>query len=172
MCHALTTALQEFEGAVIVVSHDRHLLRNTVDELLLVDQGRVDAFDGSLDDYRLWLLARNKDAGERPQGSVAAAAPVDKKKARQDAAAKRAQLAPLRKEIKKLEKHMQQLQQQLGKLEETLADSELYSDANKNKLKTLLADQASLRSENDDAEERWLGLQEEMETLDTERNGA
>ena len=172
MCHALTTALQEFEGAVIVVSHDRHLLRNTVDELLLVDQGRVDAFDGSLDDYRLWLLARNKDAGTRPQGSVDAEAPVDKKKARQDAAAKRAQLAPLRKEIQKLDKRMQQLQDQLAKLEETLADSELYSDANKDTLKTLLAEQASLRSENDDVEERWLGLQEEMEVLEAEMDGA
>ena len=67
---------------------------------------------------------------------------------------------------------MQQLQDQLAKLEETLADSELYSDANKDTLKTLLAEQASLRSENDDVEERWLGLQEEMEVLEAEMDGA
>ncbi len=165
MCHALTTALQEFEGAVIVVSHDRHLLRNTVDELLLVDNGQVVPFDGSLDDYRLWLLSRSKDSSDTPPTAGAAPA-VDKKKARQDAAAKRARLAPLSKEIKKLEKQMQQLSTQLQALETQLADTSLYDEANKQQLKTLLSEQASLQSANNDAEEAWLELQEQLEALD------
>jgi ATP-binding cassette subfamily F protein 3 len=164
MCHALTSALQEFEGAVIVVSHDRHLLRNTVDELLLVDNGSVSPFDGSLDDYRQWLLSRNREMGDKPQ--PASTAPVvDKKKARQDAAAKRAKLAPLNNEIKKLERTLQKVAEQLQAIEAQLADTSLYDEANKQQLKTLLAEQARLQTENNTAEEAWLELQEQLEAL-------
>jgi len=164
MCHALTSALQEFEGAVIVVSHDRHLLRNTVDELLLVDNGSVSPFDGSLDDYRQWLLSRNRELGDKPQ-PVSTAPVVDKKKARQDAAAKRAKLAPLNNEIKKLERALQKVAEQLQAIETQLADTSLYDEANKQQLKTLLAEQARLQTENNTAEEAWLELQEQLEAL-------
>ncbi|MBM7421909.1 ATP-binding cassette domain-containing protein [Spongiibacter marinus] len=164
MCHALTSALQEFEGAVIVVSHDRHLLRNTVDELLLVDNGSVSPFDGSLDDYRQWLLSRNRELGDKPQ-SASTAPVVDKKKARQDAAAKRAKLAPLNNEIKKLERTLQKVSEQLQAIEAQLADTSLYDEANKQQLKTLLAEQARLQTENNTAEEAWLELQEQLEAL-------
>ncbi len=164
MCHALTSALQEFEGAVIVVSHDRHLLRNTVDELLLVDNGSVSPFDGSLDDYRQWLLSRNRELGDKPQ-SASTAPVVDKKKARQDAAAKRAKLAPLNNEIKKLERTLQKVVEQLQAIEAQLADTSLYDETNKQRLKTLLAEQAHLQTENNTAEEAWLELQEQLEAL-------
>lgn len=164
MCHALTSALQEFEGAVIVVSHDRHLLRNTVDELLLVDNGSVSPFDGSLDDYRQWLLSRNRELGDKPQ-QASTAPVVDKKKARQDAAAKRAKLAPLNNEIKKLERTLQKVAEQLQAIEAQLADTSLYDEANKQQLKTLLAEQARLQTENNTAEEAWLELQEQLEAL-------
>ena len=164
MCHALTSALQEFEGAVIVVSHDRHLLRNTVDELLLVDNGSVSPFDGSLDDYRQWLLSRNRELGDKPQ-SASTAPVVDKKKARQDAAAKRAKLAPLNNEIKKLERTLQKVAEQLQAIEAQLADTSLYDETNKQRLKTLLAEQARLQTENNTAEEAWLELQEQLEAL-------
>ncbi|WP_286695185.1 ATP-binding cassette domain-containing protein [Spongiibacter sp. UBA1325] len=164
MCHALTSALQEFEGAVIVVSHDRHLLRNTVDELLLVDNGSVSPFDGSLDDYRQWLLSRNRELGDKPQ-SASTAPVVDKKKARQDAAAKRAKLAPLNNEIKKLERTLQKVAEQLQAIEAQLADTSLYDEANKQQLKTLLAEQARLQTGNNTAEEAWLELQEQLEAL-------
>ena len=164
MCHALTSALQEFEGAVIVVSHDRHLLRNTVDELLLVDNGSVSPFDGSLDDYRQWLLSRNRELGDKPQ-SASTAPVVDKKKARQDAAAKRAKLAPLNNEIKKLERTLQKVAEQLQAIEAQLADTSLYDETNKQQLKTLLAEQARLQTENNTAEEAWLKLQEQLEAL-------
>ena len=165
MCHALTTALQNFEGAVILVSHDRHLLRNTVDEFLLVDSGKAEPFDGSLDDYRHWLLNRDKST---PSTAVEANTPlVDKKQARQDAAARRAQLAPLTSKIKKLEQQMHMLGEQMAAIEEQLADISLYDEANKNKLKQILAEQSQLRSINDDIEEQWLALQEELELLET-----
>lgn len=164
MCHALTSALQEFDGAVIVVSHDRHLLRNTVDELLLVDEGRVTPFDGSLDDYRQWLLNRNKELGDQ-HSSPAAAPLIDKKKARQEAAAKRAKLAPLTKEINKLEKQMQSLADKLGGVEAKLAEPGLYDEANKAALKELLGERAQLQSDNEATEERWLELQEQLEAL-------
>ena len=164
MCHALTSALQNFEGAVILVSHDRHLLRNTVDEVLPVDSGKAEPFDGSLDDYRHWLLNRDKSA---PASELDNSAPlVDKKQARQDAAARRAQLAPLTSKIKKLEQQMSKLGEQMSAIEAQLADISLYDEANKNKLKQVLAEQTQLRTKNDDTEEQWLALQEELELLE------
>jgi ATP-binding cassette, subfamily F, member 3 len=167
MCHALTQALQEFEGAVIVVSHDRHLIRNTVDELLLVDDGKAEPFDGSLDDYRDWLLKRNRNADTAPaQDAPASAPPVDKKQARQEAAARRAKLAPLTKTIRQVEEKMQTHSNRLSELESALADTSLYDEANKDKLKGLLAEQAQLSSSNAELEEQWLSLQEELEVLE------
>jgi ATP-binding cassette subfamily F protein 3 len=165
MCHALTTALQNFEGAVIVVSHDRHLLRNTVDEFLLVDSGQAQPFDGSLEDYRHWLLNRDKSA---PVSFDTSAPLVDKKQLRQNAAARRVQLAPLTSKIKKLEQSMQKLSGQLSVIEEQLTDTELYSENNKDQLKKILGQQAQLCQENDDIEEQWLALQEELELLEGE----
>src|SRR5690606_17605426 len=101
---ALTMALQDFSGAVLVVSHDRHLLKSTTDEFLLVAEGRVQAFDGDLEDYARWLL----DFRARQQPTAAPAASdgerVDRKAQRQAAAALRQQLAPYRKQAEQLEK--------------------------------------------------------------------
>ncbi|MGB1907515.1 MAG: ATP-binding cassette domain-containing protein, partial [Spongiibacter sp.] len=165
MCHALTSALQDFEGAVIVVSHDRHLLRNTVDEFLLVDDGAVTPFDGSLDDYRQWLLSRDKTSGDGDTGASPEEPVVDRKRARQEAAARRAKLAPLSKEVKKLESRMATIGRELADIEQQLADAALYEDSNKQKLKELLTRQGTLREENNGVEEAWLTLQEEMEAL-------
>ncbi|NKI18493.1 ATP-binding cassette domain-containing protein [Spongiibacter sp. KMU-166] len=165
MCHALTSALQDFEGAVIVVSHDRHLLRNTVDEFLLVDDGAVTPFDGSLDDYRQWLLSRDKTSDNGDTGASPEEPVVDRKRARQEAAARRAKLAPLSKEVKKLESRMATIGRELADIEQQLADPALYEDSNKQKLKELLTRQGTLREENNGVEEAWLTLQEEMEAL-------
>lgn len=166
MCHALTSALQDFEGAVIVVSHDRHLLRNTVDEFLLVDDGAVSPFDGSLDDYRQWLLNREKASDASPDTGAGTDEPaVDKKRARQEAAARRAKLAPLSKEVKKLEHRMASIDKELADIEQQLADTALYEEQNKQELRSLLSRQASLNNENTTLEENWLTLQEEMEAL-------
>jgi ATP-binding cassette subfamily F protein 3 len=169
MCHALTSALQNFEGAMILVSHDRHLLRNTVDEFLLVDSGQAQPFDGSLEDYRHWLLNRDKSAPSESKTAVTDSVPlVDKKQARQQAAARRAQLAPLTSKLKKLEQAMQKLAEQLTRIEEQLADPDLYDDSNKEKLKKLLNEQATVCEQNDATEEQWLTIQEELDALETE----
>src|SRR5690606_32804882 len=104
MCHALTVALQAFEGALVVVSHDRHLLRNTVDELLLVHEGVVQPFEGDLDDYASWLLSqaraerRAEKAAEKPEKPK-----VDRAGARQAAAEQRKRLQPLKQAIRRNE---------------------------------------------------------------------
>ena len=131
--------------------------------------GRAQPFDGSLEDYRHWLLNRDKSAPTSNEATTDNDAPlVDKKQARQQAAARRAQLAPLTSKLKKLEQSMQKFSDQLTQIEEQLADSKLYDDSNKEKLKKLLAEQASLREQNDETEEQWLAIQEELEALETE----
>ncbi|UZJ43973.1 ATP-binding cassette domain-containing protein [Marinimicrobium sp. C6131] len=162
MRQALTLALQDFEGAVLVVSHDRHLLRSTVDEFLLVADGQVSAFDGDLDDYYRWLLQRRQEdnAVER-----AAAPPPqqDKKAQRQEAAARRAQLKPLTDKLKKLEREMDKLNKQLAGIEPELSDPAIYEAANKQRLQELLKSQGETQAQLDECEEQWLVLSEELE---------
>ncbi|WP_286805759.1 ATP-binding cassette domain-containing protein [Marinimicrobium sp. UBA4209] len=162
MRQALTLALQDFEGAVLVVSHDRHLLRSTVDEFLLVADGQVSAFDGDLDDYYRWLLQRRQEdnAVER-----AAAPPPqqDKKAQRQEAAARRAQLKPLTDKLKKVERQMDKLNQSLSGIETELADPAIYDAENKQRLQELLKSQGETQAQLDECEEQWLALSEELE---------
>ncbi|MCP8900457.1 ATP-binding cassette domain-containing protein [Gilvimarinus xylanilyticus] len=171
MRQALTMALQDFEGAVIVVSHDRHLLRNTVDEWLLVAEGQVREFDGTLDDYHQWLSDHNRRSQSESlnvadsEVAVAVEPAQDKKAQRQEAAARREQLKPLTNRIKKLEAQMEKLESELAQVEQTLADTSLYEDSEKDRLQTLLQRQASLRESVDDTEEQWLEAQEELEAL-------
>lgn len=160
--HALTMALQEYSGAIIVVSHDRHLLRNTVDEFCLVDQGKVQEFDGDLNDYYQWSLNSRKDIDNQPV--IAEAKKVDKKEQRQSAAALREQLKPYTQAIRKLEQSIEKLQSKLDKLEEALADPSLYSEQNE-RLQTLLQQQLACKTELNDCEEQWLIKTDELETL-------
>ena len=168
MRHALTMALQEFEGAVIIVSHDRHLLRNTVNEFLLVADGRVSEFDGDLDDYYKWLLqqrqaqtvAEEKYAPENDNK-------VDKKAQRQQSAAQRQQLKPLTNKIKNLESQMEKLQKKLSDIETQLSDSSIYEDKNKAKMQQLLLDQAAVQQELETTEENWLAVSEELEAANS-----
>ncbi len=170
MRHALTVALQGFEGAVIVVSHDRHLLRNTVDEFLLVANGVVEEFKGNLEDYYQWMLdsrsaddnpSTREDAGERS---------IDKKQQRQNAAAKREKLKPLSNRLKKLDSSIAKHQQALQKIEDQLADTELYNEQSENKarLTKLLSEQGKLAQTLDQEEEEWLEVSEELEVLQAE----
>ncbi|MGD8175168.1 ATP-binding cassette domain-containing protein [Marinimicrobium sp. ARAG 43.8] len=163
MRQALTMALQDFEGAVLVVSHDRHLLRSTVDEFLLIADGRVQAFDGDLEEYHRWLLQRRQREGAAQRAE--AAPPVqDKKAQRQEAAARRAQLKPLTDKLKKLEKEMERLNVTLASVENELADPTIYEEAHKARLQALLKSQGDARASLDDLEEAWLTLSEELET--------
>ncbi len=163
MRQALTMALQEFAGAIIVVSHDRHLLRNTVDQFVLVADGRVSEFDGELEDYYRWLTQQKQPvADEAATGSVSDVK-VDKKNLRQQSAALRQQLKPLTNKLKSLEQQMEKLQQRLGDIEQLLADSQIYEDANKNRLQELLAEQGRLQPQLAECEENWLMVSEEIE---------
>ena len=162
MRQALTMALQEFEGAVIVVSHDRHLLRNTVDQFLLVADGRVSEFDGDLEDYYRWL-AQQKQALAGDTKPLDNTAKVDKKNLRQQSAAQRQQLKPLTNKLKNLESQMEKLQRRLSEIETHLSDTGIYDDVNKKQLQELLAEQARLQPQLMECEENWLLISEEIE---------
>ncbi|WP_390616606.1 ATP-binding cassette domain-containing protein [Maricurvus nonylphenolicus] len=169
MREALTLALQEFAGAVVVISHDRHLLRNTVDDFVVVIDGKVDVFDGDLDDYHRWLDQRHQHEDNYSQQEATEEPKQDRKSQRQAAAAKRQQLQPLRKKVQHAEKQMEKLQAKLEKVETELADESLYTDAKrKDDLQQLLKEQGDLRQQLEEIEEEWLTLSEEYEALSQE----
>lgn len=163
MCHALTVALQEYQGAMIVVSHDRHLLANTVDEFYSIHDGKFTEFDGDLHDYEKWLLKTSAGGDDKlaPASSAEDAKP-DKKQQRQLAATRRAQLAPLRKQEKSLDAEMDKLHKELSLIEKGLADEALYTEEGKSSLTELLHRQGKLKNLLERAEERWLMVQEEI----------
>jgi ATP-binding cassette subfamily F protein 3 len=165
MRQALTMALQDFAGAIIVVSHDRHLLRNTVDQFILVADGKVSEFDGDLEDYYRWLAQQKQNvAAEDEQISANSDAKVDKKNLRQQSAAQRQQLKPLTNKLKSLETQMEKLQKRLSEIEALLGDSHIYDDKNKTKLQELLAEQTKLQPQLAECEENWLMVSEEIES--------
>ncbi len=161
---ALTLALQDFQGAVVVVSHDRHLLKSTTDEFLLVADGRVVSFEGDLDDYARWLA----DYRFRQQPSVTAEAAgekTDKRAQRQAAAALRQQLAPLKRKAEAFEKDLASVQEKLAAIEAQLGDAGLYDGARKEELRDLLTKQATLKARESTLEESWLEALEALESL-------
>ncbi len=173
MRHALTVALQGFQGAVVVVSHDRHLLSNSVDQFLLIRDERLQEFDGDLVDYERWLLEFAKSAGKdktqpnKQEASVGSEKvdKVDKKELRQQAAAKREKLLPLTKKLKKIEKELEALGRKVAEFEEVLSEPMIYDDANKDKLKGILQEQGSAKALMEETEHHWLELSEEIELL-------
>ena len=166
MRHALTVAMQEFEGAMIIVSHDRHLLRTVTDQLLLVADGKVTEFDGSLDDYRSWLSQENKKGSAAENKSHAATNndTQSKKQLRQESAEKRRLLKPLQNKLKKLEKQLEELSLTKESLEEKLADNDIYNENNKEQLKLLLEQQGKVDSSLQQVEMDWLEVSEELES--------
>ncbi|WP_096085760.1 ATP-binding cassette domain-containing protein [Agaribacterium haliotis] len=158
--HALTLALQAYEGAVVLVSHDRHLLKNTVDQFVLVDSGKVELFAGDLDDYAQWL--KQQSPGEDKEIPVQESKNAKKEK-RQQAAALRQKLKPLSNKIKKIEAQVEKLGEALATVEARLADADIYDEKNKEELKQLLLKQAELKSDLDISEATWFELNEELE---------
>lgn len=167
MRHALTVALQGFEGALVLVSHDRHLMSNVVDDFYTVHGGALSEFDGDLDDYARWLQEMaQKGASSANAGSTATAdKAVDKKDQRKQAAAQREQLAPLRKDIRALEQKMEKLSKELTGLEDKLSDATLYEEARRKELTELLRQQGACKSQLDALEEDWLEKSSELESL-------
>ncbi|EOC1554670.1 ABC transporter ATP-binding protein [Cronobacter dublinensis] len=168
MRQALTDALIEFEGALVVVSHDRHLIRSTTDDLYLVHDGKVEPFDGDLDDYQQWLSDVQKqenqgdDASREKDNGNSAQARKDQKRREAEL---RTQTQPLRKEITRLEKEMEKLNATLAAVEEKLGDSAIYDPARKAEMNECLQTQAKTKAALEECEMAWLDAQEQLEAM-------
>ena len=171
MRHALTLALQDYQGALIVVSHDRHLLRTVTDEFLLVAEGRARPFDGDLDDYRDWLNERQRTASREsaPRAAGDGNSALERRDQKRQEAERRQQWAikrkPLEQRIKKLEQRLEKLHGEQTRLHDELLEPALYEDAQKNRLKELLLRKAQVDKELEAVEGDWLETQEALETL-------
>ncbi|MEI6859323.1 MAG: ABC transporter ATP-binding protein [Shewanella sp.] len=165
MRHALTMALQTFEGAMIIVSHDRHLLRLSCSDYYLVDQGHVTSFDGDLDDYHQWLLDAAK-AANKTEASTETKPAQDKKLQKRLDAELRQKLSPMRKIQLKLEKNQQQASDRLTEIESMLADMSLYDAENKTTLTQVLAERTTLAQALEESEMEWLEVQESIEKIE------
>lgn len=171
MRQALTDALMDFEGAMVIVSHDRHLLRATTDEFYLVDNQLVAPFEGDLDDYQKWLAQANKvqtatsvqDQATEPKTEHKK---DDRKEQKRKEAELRALLQPLKKQLTQLESCMTKHQQTLAEIETQLSDSNLYEAQNKQTLTDLLKQQVETKNALEQVELEWLDLQEELESYD------
>lgn len=165
MRHALSIALQEFEGAVVLISHDRHLLRVCCDTLLLVAQGKITPYEEDLDAYARWLLQERKSNTE---ASAVQANKPDRKEQRREQALARQKLQPLRNKARQSERLLEKLQSELKTQEDALTQPDIYESGNADKLQTLLKRQAAIRAQLESTEMEWLGIMEEIET--TENN--
>ncbi|GAB2789442.1 ATP-binding cassette domain-containing protein [Halomonas shantousis] len=179
MREALTEALAGFEGAVIIVSHDRHLLRASVDEFWQVADGTLTPFDGDLEDYRAWLKARlegeRREAREEKTQRQAdnGEAKGDRKASRRAAAEMREKLRPLKRERDKAERGMTETQAALAGVEEALADAALYTEASrKEELTALLTRQGELKNRLEGLEQAWLEAEEALEQMETALSSA
>lgn len=169
---AIIIALSSFKGALIVVSHDRHLLRTTTDEFYSVSEGKVFPFDGDLDDYHEYLMELDKKEQEKLNAEKAderAHKPVqtndnfknkDQKRAE---AAFRKTLSPLKKEIEKLEHSLDELNARKNELETILADASIYEAARKNELQAYLLEQSSVSEKLEEVETEWMLKSEELQ---------
>ncbi|MFT4767196.1 MAG: ATP-binding cassette subfamily F protein 3 [Glaciecola sp.] len=169
MRRALEIALLEFAGAVIVVSHDRHLLRSTADSLYRIAEGRLSLFDGDLDAYEALILRGadvTSDSGPaKAEGADKDRSNVDRREQRRATAEIRAQRRPLEQAIKKLETRMESLQKKLSAIEEALAEPSIYEQDAKAKLTELLRDQGAHRTALEELESEWLMQQESLEAM-------
>jgi len=165
MRHALTLALQSFQGALIVVSHDRSLLEATTDSFLLIEQGRLKTFDGDLEGYRRYRLAQ-ENAAAAPAASSQSQNRKDTKRVEAQIRQEKARLGkPLQQKISQAEKEIAALSEIQTACEAFLAQEDAYSDANKTKLQQTLAQLAETKVKLEKQEENWLAWQEELEQI-------
>ncbi|MEX3027325.1 MULTISPECIES: ABC transporter ATP-binding protein [Proteus] len=173
MRQALTQALISFEGAIVVVSHDRHLLRSTTDDLYLVHDGQVEPFDGDLDDYQQWLVDQNRqetqaNKSQQDNDNITTSTNLsaqDKKEQKRKEAEFRQQTQPLRKKLTTLESKMDKLSQELSDIETALSDSGIYDTSRKNELSDCLSRQGVAKSALEEVEMEWMELQETLEEM-------
>jgi ATP-binding cassette subfamily F protein 3 len=160
MREALIMALQDYQGALVTVSHDRHLLRSVTDRLLLVADGKVEPFDGDLDDYKNWLGEQKKadlkeTAAEAPSG-------INRKDQRKLEAERRQRHKPLMDALKKAEQAVEKFHQEQRQLEQLLSDPALYDESEKNRLKEVMARKVQVDKALEDAEAIWLEAEEKL----------
>ena len=185
MRQALAVALQDYEGAVVLVSHDRHLLRTVADEFIVVHQGRATPFDGDLEDYAKWLDETSKGnpafapqdqsisrrevaAGQSTSRRESAAAQSSesaesRKQRKREEAERRNRLTPLKAKIAQYDEELSRLAGKSAALQTQLAAPDIYAAASKERLKELLAQQAQLARETEKVETAWLEASEALE---------
>lgn len=177
MRHALTMALQDFEGAVVLVSHERQLIASVCDELILVHGGQSREFDGDLTAYADWLRQARIEMiknGQQPSAPVKSQVEVkssisklDKEAQRKEAARRRELSRPMRKDLEKNEAQVAKLQPRLAEIEVLLGDSKLYDASHKDQLIQLMNEQTELKAQLAKAEESMLELMMELEELES-----
>ena len=165
MRQALAVALQDYEGAVVLVAHDRHLLRAVADELILVDAGRAAPFDGDLEDYARWFLSSAAQAQEEDTAAKPAAeeSSEQKKQRKREEAERRNRLSPLRAEVARCEARIAELERRRQEIEAALANPDVYSEQAKQRLHELLKTQTQLRRDLQAGEEAWLAASERLD---------
>ncbi|MGP9803045.1 ATP-binding cassette domain-containing protein [Rheinheimera sp. NSM] len=163
MREAIVMALQEFEGAIVIVSHDRHLLSSCTDEFYLVAHGRVAPFDGDLADYYQWLQQDARQAANAAQADTPVSGNVVRKDQKRLEADLRNLLRPVKQKVEKLEQQQEKLTKELAAIEEKMADPDIYDAKRKAELTELLAKQASASSSLASIEEDWFMAQDELE---------
>lgn len=168
---ALATALAEFDGSVLMVSHDRHLLRTTVDDFWIVADGKVIEFDGDLEDYQAWLSDRQVSIRrqERQDEGLNTTPSIDRKEQKRLEAQERQRLSilrkPLEKELSKVEKLMAQQETRIKEIDLLIADENFYSDERRDERVKVLAEHGELTAKQEKLEEQWLELSGEIEAL-------
>ncbi len=167
MRQALSVALQDYPGAVVLVSHDRHLLRTVADEFQIVHRGRATPFDGDLEDYAQWLAETDPEACATAPERETPTAESRKQRKREDAE-RRNRLSPLKAQIARYEGELERLASESAALQGRLATPELYADAAKEMLRQVLQNQAELARETEKAEAAWLEASERLEALTRE----
>ena len=168
---ALIQAINAFEGAVVIVSHDPHVIELTADRLWLVDQGTVTPYEGDLDDYRALLtkLAKSTPKERKTnEPTLPIVSETTKKEQRRLAAEKRNSLAPLRKQVKRAEAKVVTQTKELEKLQAALADPELYNSDDNKGLRSLQLEAGYAAKTLSEAEESWIELQEALEVAEAE----
>jgi ATP-binding cassette subfamily F protein 3 len=169
MRHALAVALQGYTGAIVLVSHDRHLMRHAVESLWLVDSGAVTEYPDDLTAYEQWVLSGDRTATV-PSGKTANKTALTQdssgkgKQNRQGAAEQRARLRPLQKALEKTERTLEGLQQKLSELQAQLANSDLYEPGQQAQLAKLVEAEGLLKSQLSEIEETWMQQQETIES--------
>ncbi|MBT3972632.1 MAG: ATP-binding cassette domain-containing protein [Acidiferrobacteraceae bacterium] len=179
MRESISSALQSYHGCLIVVAHDRHLLRLVTDELWLIDDGTLRPFDGDLDDYVSWLRRRQKGTGKpiedqtdernkkgKELGLKAEQKIRPSKSTRQEKAKQRVKIKPLRDSLDRIEKEIDKATKVQQQLDQQLADPDIYNEANRSQLRELLFDQARNAQLHQELEGRWLEASELLEQAD------